>query len=135
MLKNREKIKDDVEAVNRLEEALRINKPLATAYYLKEELKLIWQQNSREECEKFFGQWVSKALASGINMLIKFAKSLLAHRNGIFNWYDNRISSGPLEGFNNKIKVMKRQAYGFRDKEFFKLKIYALHKTKYALTG
>lgn len=67
--------------------------------------------------------------------MIKFAGTMLGHRMGIFNWYDHKISSGPLEGFNNKIKVMKRQAYGYRDKEFFKLKIYALHKSKYVLTG
>jgi transposase len=45
------------------------------------------------------------------------------------------ISSGPMEGTNNKIEVMKRQAYGFRDREFFKLKILAIHETKYALVG
>jgi len=39
------------------------------------------------------------------------------------------------EGTNNKIKTMKRQAYGFRDPEFLKLKIYALHQTNYALVG
>jgi transposase len=43
--------------------------------------------------------------------------------------------TGPLEGTNNKINTMKRQAYGFRDSEFFKLKIMALHQAKYALTG
>ena len=48
---------------------------------------------------------------------------------------DDKISTGPLEGTNNKIKTMKRQAYGFRDQEFFKLKILALHHTKYALVG
>ena len=42
---------------------------------------------------------------------------------------------GPLEGTNNKIKTMQRQAYGFRDKEFFKLKILAVHEAKYALVG
>ncbi len=46
-----------------------------------------------------------------------------------------RISSGPLEGTNNKIKTMKRMAYGFRDRDFFKLKIMALHETKYVLVG
>lgn len=112
-----------------------MNQPLATAYYLKEELKLIWQQKNKEDSQKVFGQWVAKAMASGINLLQKFVRSLLAHRNGIFNWYDFKISTGPLEGFNNKIKVMKRQGYGYRDKDFFKLKIYALHKSKYALTG
>jgi transposase len=40
-----------------------------------------------------------------------------------------------LEGINNKIKTMKRQAYGFRDMEFFKLKIYSLHEKNYALVG
>jgi transposase len=60
---------------------------------------------------------------------------LLKHRFGIFNWYKYRISSGPLEGLNNKIKVLKRMAYGFRDKQFFKLKIYAIHKVKYEIIG
>jgi len=48
-------------------------------------------------------------------------------------YYSYPISTGPLEGTNNKIKTMKRQAYGFRDHEFFKLKILGLHQTKYAL--
>ena len=68
-------------------------------------------------------------------MLSKFAKTLEKHREGILAFYDYRISTGPLEGTNNKIKTMKRQAYGFRDHEFFKLKIIALHETKYALVG
>jgi transposase len=51
---------------------------------------------------------------------MKFANTLLANRTGIFAWYDYPISTGPLEGINNKIKTMKRQAYGFRDAEFEK---------------
>ena len=49
--------------------------------------------------------------------------------------FDQAISTGPLEGTNNKIKTMKRQAYGFRDREFFRLKILGIHQTKYALVG
>jgi transposase len=45
------------------------------------------------------------------------------------------ISSGRMEGTNNKIKVLKRLAYGYRDMEFFKLRILAIHEAKYALTG
>ena len=63
----------------------------------------------------------------------KFADTLQTHRDGILAYYDYPISTGPLEGTNKKIKTMKRQAYGFRDKEFFKLKIMAIHLTKYAL--
>ena len=68
-------------------------------------------------------------------MLMKFAKTLATHRTGILAYYDYPISTGPLEGTNNKIKTMKRQAYGFRDLEFFKLRILAIHETKYALVG
>jgi transposase len=68
-------------------------------------------------------------------MLQKFAATLALYSTGILAYYDYPISTGPLEGTNNKIKTMKRQAYGFRDHEFFKLKIYALHRTKYALVG
>ena len=68
-------------------------------------------------------------------MLKKFAKTLSLHRIRILAYYDYAISTGPLEGTNNKIKTMKRQAYGYRDMEFFQLKIYALHTTKYALVG
>jgi len=50
-------------------------------------------------------------------------------------YYDYAISTGPLEGTNNKIKTMKRQAYGFRDHQFFFLKLYALHESRYALVG
>jgi transposase len=80
-------------------------------------------------------EWIRRANVSGIGMLQQFARTMEEHRDGILAYYDYRISTGPLEGINNKIKTMKRQAYGFRDKEFFKLKILALHQTKYALLG
>jgi len=68
-------------------------------------------------------------------MLKDFAKALRIHRRGILAYYGHRISTGPLEATNNKIKTLQRQAYGFRDQVFFKLKIYALHLTTYALVG
>ena len=68
-------------------------------------------------------------------MLQKFAKTMRAHALQILAYYDYPISTGPLERTNNKIKTMKRQAYGFRDQEFFKLKILGIHETKYALVG
>jgi len=62
-------------------------------------------------------------------MLKKMARSMAFHRFGILAYYDYSISTGSLEGANNKIKTMKRQAYGFRDMEFFKLTIMAIHET------
>ncbi|HUT89420.1 MAG TPA: transposase, partial [Thermoguttaceae bacterium] len=63
------------------------------------------------------------------------ARTLRIHALGILAYYEYPISTGPLEGTNNKIKTMKRQAYGFRDPEFLQLKILGIHETKYALVG
>ena len=112
-----------------------INQPLATAYYLKELLNEVWEQEDADEARLFLLDWIALAEASGVKMLIKFANTLRDHAWGILAYYDFPISTGPLEGTNNKIKTMKRQAYGFRDRNFFKLKIYAIHETEYALVG
>jgi hypothetical protein len=56
-------------------------------------------------------------------------------RRGILNYSRYRISTGPREGPNTKIRVLQRKAYGFRDTEFFKLKSDALHETRYELVG
>ena len=70
-----------------------------------------------------------------MRMLIQFTQTFRLHRRSLLAWYDYPISTGPLEGTNNKIKTMKRQAYGFRDPEFLKLKILGIHQTTYALVG
>jgi transposase len=119
----------------RLEEALALNQSLATAYYLKEDLRQFWEQPGKRFATAFLSDWIKRAEASGIKMLKQMAKTLAAHRSGLLAYYDVPITSGPMEGTNNKIKTMKRQAYGFRDKEFFKLKILAIHETKYELIG
>lgn len=134
LLKHNHNLRDEYDERERLEQAIAVNKPLAVAYYLKEELGLLWRQESVDQAKAFLGQWVARAIASGIAKLKKFTEMLLSHRDGIFNWYQHKISTGPLEGLNNKIKVLKRKAYGYRDMEYFMLKIYALHSTKwYAL--
>jgi transposase len=68
-------------------------------------------------------------------MLQQFAQTIVEHRRGILNYYKCPITTAALEGTNNKIRTMQRQAYGFRDQEFFRLKIFALHETTYALVG
>lgn len=135
LLKNPENLDPLRNEKQRLEEALALNTPLTIAYYLKEDLRQIWQQTSKANARKVLEDWIRRADASGVSMLRKFARTLEEHRDGILAFYDYRISTGPLEGINNKIKTMKRQAYGFRDHEFFKLKILGLHQTKYALVG
>jgi transposase len=135
LLKASENLDEKRDEKTKLEEALSLNKSLATAYYLKEDLRQFWEQPGKKFATLFLDGWSKRADASGIRMLQQMAKTLAAHRSGLLAYYDVMITSGPMEGTNNKIKTMKRQAYGFRDKEFFKLKILAIHETKYALVG
>ena len=135
LLKNPENLDPKKKERERLEEALRLNQPLATVYYMKEDLRQIWGQPDKATAARVLDDWIRRAEASCIKVLQKFAATLAMHRTGILAYYDCRISTGPLEGTNNKIKTMQRQAYGFRDQEFFKLKIYAIHESKYALVG
>lgn len=135
LLKNPENLDEEHNEKDRLEAALALNKPLATVYYMKEDLRLVWKQEDGAKAATFLDDWIKRAKVSGISMLKKFAKTLSVHREGILAYYEFPISTGPLEGTNNKIKTMKRQAYGFRDTEFLKLKIFAIHRKKYALVG
>jgi transposase len=135
LLKNPENLDPKKKERERLEEALRMNQPLATVYYMKEDWRQIWMQPDKETARQVLDDWIRRAEASCIKVLQKFAVTLARHRRGILAYYDCRISTGPLEGTNNKIKTMQRQAYCFRDKQFFKLKILAAHEAKYALVG
>jgi transposase len=135
LLKNPENLKEDRNERARLEEALSLNKPLAAAYYMKEDLRLLWSLPDKATAQAHLDDWIARAQASGIRMLRDFATTLGAHRRGILAYYDYPISTGPLEGTNNKIKTLQRQAYGFRDQSFFILRIYALHTTRYELVG
>ena len=135
LLKNPENLDEDRNEQERLAEALDLNTPLTKAYYMREDLRRIWSQETKAAAGRLLDSWIRRAKVSGVSMLVSFAATLEEHRDGILAYYDCRISTGPLEGTNNKIRTMQRQAYGFRDKEFFKLKIYALHEARYALVG
>jgi transposase len=119
----------------RLDEALRLNQPLAIAYCMKEEFRHFWEQPDIKTAAKFLDDWCRRADASCLSVLMKMASSFRMHWKGLLNYHQCPISTGPLEGLNNKIKTLQRQAYGFRDKEFFRLRIYAIHLAKYELVG
>ena len=118
-----------------LEKALERNRPLATAYLLKEELALAWEQGSWEAMAEFCGAWCQKAIASGIDQLISMAQSLTDHAEGLLGYTVTLMTNGRMEGINRKIKTMLRQFYGLRDDDFLRLKLYALHESKHKLVG
>ena len=119
----------------KLNTLLDINKPLFIMHSMKEQLRLLWQQSHHKQAENFLKQWCFDAMAAGPKPLIKVALTLLKHKKGILNYFLHRLTSGPVEGTVNKIKTLKRQVYGFRDMDYFKLRLYHLHWQGYSLTG
>jgi len=119
-----------------LTDLIHINQPLYKGYLLKEQLRTaLWSFSSKRFAERFLDQWIDQAKATGIKSFCQLAKTLDNHRHAILAWYDHQISTGPLEGLNNKIKTLKRQAYGFRDMEYFKLRLAFIHSTISRIPG
>jgi len=63
------------------------------------------------------------------------AKTLRTHRRGLLSWYDHPLSTGPLEGLNNKNGALQRRAYGYRHYEHLKETLLTLHHTQFTLQG
>jgi transposase len=133
LLMRMDNLKD--EQLPKLEKALQLNEPLLWAWYLKEELSRLWEQPSASAMERFLRQGCDRALATGIKQLGQMAKTLLTHWTGLLNWWEDPINNGKREGTNNKIKTLTRQAYGYRDEDFFILKLLGLHESSYKLVG
>lgn len=131
LLGNGERLKSE-SAAERLDQALKVNANLATSYYLKEELRRVWNQNGKEQAEVILFNWIKEARGSGIRQMTRLADTIEQHMDGLLAYYDYKISSGKVEGINNKIKTIKRQAFGFRDNDYFKLRILSMHDDIYA---
>ena len=123
------------EALSRLTVLMAANQPLYKAYLLKEGLRHFWKLPCEDAGKAFLDQWTSEARALDNKHFAKLANTLDSHRPGLLAYFSHRISTGKLEGTNNKIKVLKRQAYGFRDMDFFKLRLYFLHESSILMTG
>jgi transposase len=114
----------------RLDSVLRMNEPLGKAYILNEYLQEVWKQDSYEEGEAVLDDWIKQARESKVPTLVKLGNSIAAFRTGILAYYKCRTSNAKVEGINNKIKVLKRNAYGYRDIAYFKLRLFNLHNDK-----
>ena len=133
LLRNYEDLKPEGKA--RLDELLHANQPLFLMHSMKEQLRLFWDKDNWFSARTFLETWCRDALQSGIKQLVKVAKTIAGYRTGLLNYFKHPITSAMVEGINNKIKTLKRQAYGFRDNEYFMLRLYHLHTQRYALTG
>lgn len=124
LLRNRENLRDQEQAVH-LDELLAANRSLMTVYVLKEDLKRLWHYRHSGYARRLWEGWYQRAMESDIAPLIQFAKRLKPYLKGILAHCRHPLHTSVLEGINNRIKVIKRMAYGYRDEAYFFLKIRA----------
>lgn len=123
LLRNRENVPAD-KAVQ-LDELLAANRALMIAYVLKDDLKQLWRYRSEGWARKAWSSWKRRAMRSGLPPLRHFTRCLEPYLPGILAHCRWPLGTNLVEGINNKIKVIKRIAYGFRDDAYFFLKIRA----------
>jgi transposase len=105
-----------------LESILKCSSRLKNAYLLKEELRQIFETHQTpEEAKKQIEAWLVKAS----KFYTGFIDTVKNHIDGICNYFHNRLTSGVMEGINNKIKLIKRQAYGFTNFDHLRIRLLA----------
>ena len=97
----------------RLATLRRENRALDRAYELKEYLATILEQAKPDEAEELLEQWLDWAARSRLAPFVKLARTIRKHATGILAYLDTRMTNGPVEGINNKLRVIARRAYGF----------------------
>jgi transposase len=123
LLSNRENL--TLDGRKGLKKLLLANKRLNAAYLLKESFGQLWGYQTEGWARKFFDNWKESLKWQRLGPYEKFAKMIERHWDGIaaYSKPENKVSLGFVEGFNNKIRVIQRKAYGFRDEEYLRLKI------------
>jgi transposase len=107
----------------KLSEILRYNLRTVRAFLQREEFQRFWEYKSAAWAGKFLDEWTSRVMRSRLEPMKKIARTLRTHRELILNWFraHGELSSGAVEGLNNKVKVVTRKSYGFRTAEVAKL--------------
>ncbi len=124
LLKRSENLGD--EQYFRLRDLLRYNLKTVRAYLLKEAFQQLWDYNSPAWAGKFLDEWCRQTRRSRIEPMKKIARSLRTYRELILNYFraQKLLSSGAVEGLNNKAKVTMRKSYGFRTYRALELALY-----------
>lgn len=129
MLRNHETLTEKEQ--NHLAKVLSISNDLASMHAMKEDLRSIYRECTTEpSARRQLVSWSRNAASLNIPELTQVAETVLLHLDGIAAYWLCGLSNAAMEGFNNKIRTMTRQAYGFRDTEYFKLKIFDLPKAR-----
>lgn len=119
LLRNPEKLTEPA----KLTDLLKANRRLLVAHVMREQLSEVWKTTDPKKARELILGWVGRAKRSKVRQLRNFAMALKNKLQGIINHSTHKLNTSILEGVNNKIKVIKRVAYGFRDMAYFFLKV------------
>jgi len=109
----------------KLRELLKYNLTSVRGYLMREDFNRFWTYTSATWASKFMREWCQRAQRSRIEPMQKLAKTLLKHESLLLNWFESQgLSSGVVEGFNNKVKLTMRKAYGFKEYETIEIALY-----------
>ena len=122
LLKNKANLTE--KQAEHLKRLCEINEPIYKTMLLKDSFQEVYMQGNEEAARVCLKAWIQQALSSGLEIFKAIAESFRDKMQFILNWFRKKISSAVSEGFNNKIKRLKRMAYGYRDVEYFLLKIH-----------
>lgn len=100
-----------------------VNDRLYSAYLLKEQVLNIFDEDNPASAWVRLGKWIANVQRSGIKAYENVVKTMKNYWYGIVNYFKYKLTNAASEGFNNKINIIKRRAYGYRDLEYFRLKI------------
>ena len=109
-----------------LQEILDANTDLTVGYVLKEAFREVFKATSLAEGRRRLKEWRVQVRQSGVPELLQVLKTIERRKKGIENFFRYRVANGMAEGFNNKVGTIKKDAYGFHDREYLKLKILRL---------
>ena len=112
--------------VVKLKELIKYNLKVVRSYLLKEQFQFFWQYTYPFWAGEFLDQWCSQVMRSKIEQMKKVARMLRSHRKLLLNWFraKKKISSGVIEGLNNKLKLTMKKSYGFRTFETLEVALY-----------
>lgn len=110
----------------KLKELLQYNLKSVRSHLMKEDFQRFWDYASPVWAGKFLDDWCTRAMRSKIDPMKKIARMLRSKRELVLNWFvaDGALSSGVVEGFNNKLKLITRKSYGFRTQEAYEIALY-----------
>ncbi len=121
ILSRQEKLnEEDKESLNNL---MKLNNTLYVTYLLKEQGLDIFSEENQQTAIERLERWMENVAKAGIKEFEETIKTIIRYFYGIINYFKYKITNSASEGYNTKITVIKRRAYGFRDLEYFKLKI------------